>query len=222
MFSASTDINTRMSQCHDFFQGRAVEYIRKDRNTEQNCQNLLDVLRNKLETAVLILDPNEQPNKVFETLNARAEPLKQSELIKNTIMYEGNVIENADRANILWGDEMDHPYYGRENQDGARLDQFFSDWLTSINRSWIAPERASTEFRHYLTAVKNSGQDIGYVTHRMKRAAEICRRVQGSDFPESHPSTTRLLAARTEFFMPVVLWLWSEEREIELGSGRRS
>jgi hypothetical protein len=135
-------------------------------------------------------------------------------------MYEGNVIEDDTLANVLWGTEekeMDHPYYGRENQDGERLDQFFSDWLTSINRNRITSDYTSTEFRHYLTAIKNSGQNIGYITQRMKKSAEIYRRVQTNEFPESRPSTTRLLAARTEFFMPVVLWLWSEEREIELG-----
>ena len=215
MFSVGTDVTSRMSSCHDFFQSRAVSYIRKDQNTQQNCQNLLDVLRHKLETAVLTLDLSEQPNKVFETLNARAERLKESELIKNTVMYEGNVIEDEGRANVLWGDAMDHPYYGRENQEGERLDQFFADWLTSINRNRVVPERTSTEFRHYLTAVKNNGQDIGYISRKMKSAAEICRRVHTNDFPESQPSTTRLLAARTEFFMPVVLWLWSEEIEIE-------
>lgn len=215
MFSVGTDVNSRMSLCHDFFQARAVRYIRKDQNTEQNCQSLLDVLRKKLETAVLTLEPNEQPNKVFETLNARVEPLKQSELIKNTIMYEGNVIESEDRANVLWGEEMDHPYFSRESQEGERLDQFFIDWLTSINRERITPDRAATLFRHHITAVKNRGQDIEYITRQMKQAAEICRRVQTNDFPGSQPSTTRLLAARTEFFMPVILWLWSEEREIE-------
>ena len=217
MFSAGTDVSSMMSLCHDFFQARAVTYIRKNGNREQNCQHLLDVLRDKLETAVLTLEPNEQPNKVFETLNARSEPLKQSELIKNTVMYEGNVIEDEARANVLWGEEMDHPYYGRENQEGVRLDQFFADWLTSIIRSRIAPDRTSTEFRHYLTSVKAGGQDIGNITREMKRAADTCRRVQTNDFPQSQPSTTRLLAARTEFFMPVVLWLWSEEQEIELG-----
>ena len=217
MFSAGTDVNSRMSLCHDFFQARAVRYIRNDQNTELNCRNLLDVLRYKLETAVLILEPNEQPNKVFETLNALAEPLKQSELIKNTIMYEGNVIESEERASILWGEDMDHPYYGRENQEGKQLDQFFIDWLTSINRDRIAPNRSASLFRHHITAVKNTGWDIGFITQRMKQAAGIYRRVKENNFQESQPSTTRLLAANTEFFMPVVLWLWSEEREIELG-----
>lgn len=219
MYSAGTDMNSRMSRCHDFFQTRAVEYIRKCQNREQGCQDLLDVLQHKLETAVLTLESNEQPNKVFETLNARGEPLKQFELIKNTIMYEGNVIEDENRANILWGtreNEMDHPYYGRENQEGERLDRFFADWLTSISRNRVSLDYTSTEFRHHLTAVKNSGLDIGHITRQMKQSAEIWRKVQTNEFPESRPSTTRLLAAQTQFFMPVVLWLWSEEREIEL------
>ena len=83
------------------------------------------MLRLKLETAVLTLNTIEQPNKVFETLNARGEPLTQSELIKNTVMYEGTVIEDEDRADVLWGTEMENSYYSREEQEGRRLDQFF-------------------------------------------------------------------------------------------------
>ena len=171
----------------------------------------------KLETAVLTLNTIEQPNKVFETLNARGEPLSQSELIKNTVMYEGRVIEDEDRANVLWGTEMEHPYYSREEQEGRRLDQFFADWLTSITTSRVHRDRTSTQFRHYLTRVKNDGRNIDYISWKMKRAAGIYRSVQQDEFPESRPSTTRLLAARAEFFMPVVLWLWSEDRELDLG-----
>ena len=217
MHSAGTDVVSAMSRCLDFFQDRAVEFIRRDSNTEENCRNLLNVLKHKLETAVLTLDSIEQPNKVFETLNARGEPLTQSELIKNTVMYEGSVIEDEGRADVLWGAEMEHSYYSREEQEGQRLDQFFSDWLTSIVTSRVAPDRTSTHFRHYLTGVKNNGFNVDYVSRKMKRAADIYRSVQQDQFPESRPSTTRLLAARTEFFMPVVLWLWSEERELEGG-----
>ncbi len=204
--TTGTDVISAMSQCLDFFQARAVEYIRKDPNTEENCRDLLDVLRSKLETAVLTLDTIEQPNKVFETLNARGEPLTQSELIKNTVMYEGTVIEDEDRADVLWGTEMENSYYSREEQEGRRLDQFFADWMTSITTSRVHRGRTSTQFRHYLTRVKNEGRDIDYISWKMKRAAGIYRSVQQDNFPESRPSTTRLLAARAEFFMPVVLW----------------
>ena len=217
MHSAGTDVVSAMSRCLDFFQNEAVDYIRKDSNTEENCRNLLDVLRYKLETAVLTLDSIEQPNKVFETLNARGEPLTQSELIKNTVMYEGNVIEDEAMANVLWGREMEHSYYSREEQGSKRLDQFFADWMTSIFTNVAGSERTSTRFRHYLTRENNNGLDIPQIARKMKRAADIYRRVQLDEFPESRPSTTRLLAARAEFFMPVLLWLWSEERELDVG-----
>lgn len=220
MNSTGTDVNSAMSQCLDFFQGRAVNYIREGSNLddrEENSRHLLDVLRYKLETAVLTLDPMEQPNKVFETLNARGEPLTQSELIKNTVMYEGSVIEDEDKANTLWGREMDHAYYSREDEEEQRLDQFFADWLTSIVTNKVAVDRTSTQFRHYLTRVKNDGFDIDYIARKMKQSADIYRRVRLDEFPESRPSTSRLLVAGTGFFMPVVLWLWSEEREVDRG-----
>ena len=217
MNSTGTDVVSAMSQCLDFFHTKAVEYIRKDSSTEQNVTNLLDVLRYKLETAVLTLDPIEQPNKVFETLNARGEPLRQSELIKNTVMYEGNVVEDEGRAQLLWEREMGHAYYSREEDEGQRLDQFFADWLSSIATSRIPIDRTSTQFRHYLTGAKNNGSDIDDISRKMQRAAEIYRLVRSDQFPETQPSTTRLIAAGTEFFMPVVLWLWAQERHIDLG-----
>ena len=217
MHSAGTDVVNAMSRCLEFFQSRAVQYIRKDSSTEENCRNLLEVLKYKLETAVLTLDSIEQPNKVFETLNARGEPLTQSELIKNTVMYEGNVIEDEEMANVLWGKDMEHSYYSREEEGGRRLDQFFADWLTSIFTNRITPERTSTQFRHHLTRLKNDGHSIRYISNQMQRAANIYLRVQLNEFAESRPSTIRLLAARAEFFMPVVLWLWSYERELDVG-----
>ena len=108
-YSGHTDLNGRIAYCHDFFRTRAVEYLRHSKNPEKACVNLLQALNLKLETAVLTLNSNEQPNKVFETLNARGEPLRQAELIKNTIMYEGNVIENEDLADHLWNRELEHP-----------------------------------------------------------------------------------------------------------------
>ena len=64
---------------------------------------LEEVLTKYLQIAVIDLDEDEKPHIVFETLNARGEPLKQSDLIKNTVMYEADVIDDAEKAKELWG-----------------------------------------------------------------------------------------------------------------------
>ena len=41
-----------------------------------------------------------------------------------TVMYEGTVIEDEDRADVLWGTEMENSYYSREEQEGRRWTSF--------------------------------------------------------------------------------------------------
>ena len=214
-YSGNTDLNGRISYCHDYFRTRAVEYLRHSEDPEEACNNLLHVLNHKLETAVLLLDSNEQPNKVFETLNARGEPLRQAELIKNTIMYEGNVVENEDLAHQLWNQELDHPHFGKE-ENQENLDQFFADWLTSINRRKIAQGRAATEFRNHLHSMKTRGRSIHWVAQTLTEAARIYRQVQEREFRETVPSSNRLLDLRAEALMPLILWLWNKDNEFTL------
>ena len=214
-YSGHTDLNGRIAYCHDFFRTKAVEYLRHSKNPEKACVNLLQALNLKLETAVLTLDSNEQPNKVFETLNARGEPLRQAELIKNTIMYEGNVVENEDLADHLWNRELEHSHFSaEENQE--RLDQFFADFLTAANRRKIATGRAATEFRHHLNSLKSRGLSIKDASDTIAKGARIYRQVQEREFRESIPSSNRLLDVRADSLMPLILWLWSEENELTL------
>lgn len=214
-YSGHTDLSGRIAYCHDFFRGRAVEYLRRSKNPDKACINLLQALNLKLETAVLTLNSNEQPNKVFETLNARGEPLRQAELIKNTIMYEGNVVENETLADYLWNRELEHPHFSSdENQE--RLDQFFADFLTAANRRRITTARAATEFRNHLHSLKTRGLSIEEASDSIAKGAKIYREVQERDFRESIPSSNRLLDVRADSLMPLILWLWSEDNELSL------
>ena len=66
-----TDADSNIADCYAFFNDAIVEYLRKAGDRRERCQNLLDTLEKKMETAALLLNPTEQPNIVFETLNAR-------------------------------------------------------------------------------------------------------------------------------------------------------
>lgn len=212
----STDAVSRMADCHAFFNKSALDYLGVPDGREQRCQNLLDALEFKLETALLTLDPSEQPNVVFETLNARAEPLKPSELVKNTIMYEGRVTEDEERASALWNRQFEDSWWGETTGQDSKLDLFLSDWLTSRLCRRIAPSRVATEFRNYLQVVKASGRNVQYVTDRMNRSAKIYRDIEEHDFSETRPSSERLLNMGVRAILPVTLWLWDADNAVEV------
>ena len=212
----STDAVSRMADCHAFFNKSALDYLGTPDRREQRCQNLLDALEFKLETALLTLDPSEQPNVVFETLNARAEPLKPSELVKNTIMYEGRVTEDEERANTLWNRQFEDSWWRETTGQDSKLDLFLSDWLTSRLCRRIAPSRVATEFRNYLQVARASGRNVQYVTDRMNRAAKVYRDIEENDFRETKPSSERLLSMGLRAVLPVTLWLWDADNGVEV------
>ena len=215
---ASTDDEGVIVDCYDFFNRVAVEYLRGWEDRRVRGQDLLDALERKLETAVLELEASEQPNRVFETLNARAAPLKQFELVKNTIMYEGEVVEDEERAGVLWMPDFDDGYWYQESAGGvSKLDAFLSDWLTAKLERRIATNRISTEFRALLAREKERRHNVGHLTHRLNYAATKYREVDENAFSETLPSSERLLTMRFNMVMPVILWLWDWDSAV----GRR-
>lgn len=214
--SIGTDDEGVIVDCYDFFNRVAVEYLRGWEDRRVRGQNLLDALERKLETAVLELEASEQPNRVFETLNARAAPLKQFELVKNTVMYEGGVVEDEERAGVLWMPDFDDGYWYQESAGGvSKLDAFLSDWLTAKLERRIVANRISTEFRALLAREKERRHNVGHLTHRLNYSAKKYRQVDENAFSETLPSSERLLAMGFNMVMPVILWLWDWDSAVD-------
>lgn len=215
--SIGTDDEGVIVDCYDFFNRVAVDYLRGWEDRRVRGQNLLDALEQKMETAVLELEASEQPNRVFETLNARAAPLKQFELVRNTVMYEGGVVEDEKRAGMLWMPGFDAGYWYQEPGGVSKLDALLSDWLTAKLERRIAVNRISTEFRALLAHEKERRHNVWHLTHRLNYAAIKYREVEENAFNETLPSSERLLAMGFTMVMPVVLWLWDQDSTV----GRR-
>ena len=95
---------TKISSAYKFFKSRVEQWLRDDLQSMEHKSDALEkALKEGLELAVIDLDADEKPHIIFETLNARGEPLKQSDLVKNTVMYEANVIDDASTAMELLG-----------------------------------------------------------------------------------------------------------------------
>lgn len=212
----------RMADCYAFFNESALKYLRDGDSREDRCQYLLNALKFKLETALLTLDPSEQPNVVFETLNARAEPLKPSDLVKNTIMFEGEVVENESKANTLWNSQFEDSWWHQTVGQDSKLDLFLSDWLTARLCRRIAPRRVATEFRNYLQTMKGAGRSVQYVTDRMNIAAKLYRDIEEHKFSETRPSSERLVVMNIRSVLPVILWLWDADNNVSPRERRAS
>ena len=105
------------------------------------------------------MEVDEEPHIIFETLNARGEVLTQSDLVKNTVMYEARVVDEADAAERLWG--MFEDTWWRESSSEGRLeriqlDRLLNHWMMATTLKNVAPNRVASDFRIYLGKISET------------------------------------------------------------------
>lgn len=138
---------TLLFQAHDFFKTQVRSWV-------EGCLHGITPTIKALETAVtrllqmVVIDLSQQddPNVIFETLNARGTPLQQSDLIKNYVLSEN-------REPYLWGD-LDRKWWREEVRQGRlfrpRLDMLLNYWLAMRTGSDVAPSRVFDMYRRYF------------------------------------------------------------------------
>ena len=161
--------------------------------------------------ATIDLDDDEEPHIIFETLNARGETLRQSDLVKNTIMYEAGVVDEANAAQRLWG--MFEDEWWRKNASDPRLDRIQLDrllnhWMMVTTLRNVAHNRVASEFRAYLS--DNPGENIERIAERIRSAGEVYR--NALEFRDSDPhvrgALSRILGdMNIVIVMPLILYL---------------
>ncbi len=98
-----------------------------------------------LQMVVIDLDSQDDPNVIFETLNARGTPLEQSELIRNFVYSEAP-------EDDMWGN-LDDSWWGEEVRQGRlyrpRLDMLLNYWLAMRKASEVSSSKVFDVFRTY-------------------------------------------------------------------------
>ena len=148
-------------QAHEFFQLQIREWLGEvDESTKHKIDALEAAATNMLQIVVIDLDTQEDPNLIFETLNARGTPLEESDLVKNYVLSGGQALE-------LWGN-LDDRWWREEIRQGRirrpRLDMLLNHWLAMRTSTEVASTNVFNAFRTYASA-----QGIGKVMTDVKR-----------------------------------------------------
>ncbi len=159
--------------------------------------------------AVIDLDTEEKPHIIFETLNARGEPLLQSDLIKNTVMYEANIVEEPERARALWGMFEDQWWRG-ETTEGRNvrihLDRFLNYWITMQTGTDVSANRVAAEFRQYI-----EDEDIETTTAQVRNTGLSYRELVQGTVAGMESFLSRMRVMELGVVMPVLLWLCTSD-----------
>ena len=136
-------------QAHEFFQLQVRKWLDGDLGTLERRVDALEAAATALLQMVVIdLSPKDDPNLIFETLNARGTPLEQSDLIKNFVLSR-----EPEWLGDIWG-SLDDPWWRAEVRQGRlfrpRLDTLINYWLAMRTGQEVPPTRVFDVFRSYV------------------------------------------------------------------------
>ena len=136
-------------QAHEFFKLQARKWLQDAAGPiESRIDALEAAATSMLQMVVIDLSPQDDPNLIFETLNARGTRLEQSDLIKNFVLSQ-----ERDRHGDTWGN-LDDGWWRMEARQGRllrpRLDMLLNYWLAMRKGAEVSPLGVFNEFRRYV------------------------------------------------------------------------
>ena len=198
---------------YEYFQGEVSNWLTSDaEDTNEKADALFKAITQYLKFASVILDTGEKPHFIFEILNTRGESLKQGDLIKNTLMYEADVVDDAQKARQLWG-MFDADWWrtgdGRGRDPQIHLDRFLNYWMIMTVGENITIPRTASEFRSYMDDQK--GPAVDDVAADIRSAGVVYRNIVEKRLPGIEESLKRIEAMEIGVVMPPLLWLFTQE-----------
>ena len=136
-------------QAHEFFQLQVRKWLDDAAGPiESKIDALEAAATSMLQMVVIDLSPQDDPNLIFETLNARGTPLEQSDLIKNFVLSR-----ERDWQDEIWGN-LDDGWWRIEVRQGRlfrpRLDMLLNYWLAMRTGLEVSPSKVFDVFRSYV------------------------------------------------------------------------
>ncbi|RYH00361.1 MAG: DUF262 domain-containing protein [Alphaproteobacteria bacterium] len=176
---------SRMADAYRFFKRAALEWLGGDR-APQRALSFASALKDHLRLVVLDLDENDEPQAIFETLNAHGTPLLPADLMKNWLLWkageQGLVPEEL--YSSYWSEfDRDHEYWRKNVGTGhaarPRVDTFLQNWLTTTTLEAISPKHLYDRFLAFANKPENA--DIAALMGDICQNATLYRKIDAPD-----------------------------------------
>lgn len=212
--STETDSTSPIVKAHEYFRCQAEQWLRQFKDkTEDKRHDAADSLdaavRDRLQLVIIDLGNADNPHVIFETLNARGTPLRQSDMIKNMVLHKairrdsGN--EATEEASRLWPFDRDRWWrkaVGRGLQRRPRIDVFLNHWLTLRRGAETKPYAEFDEFRRYA-----SGKGIRKVAKDLRKTGRTYHQVEDFERLDIKRFVQRRDVMGVGVVTPLLLWL---------------
>jgi hypothetical protein len=155
----SADLTTsRIAQAHQFFVTHISDWAEAHGDPHISAQRLnalVRVLRDHLKIVVIDLEPGDNAQVIFETLNHRGSRLLAADLVKN-LVFQIAQSQNADVEGLYrtYWKPLDSDYWRQLVAQGRRsrprIDVFLNYWLTMKLLREVPADRVFADFRDHI------------------------------------------------------------------------
>jgi len=155
----------RMGEAYWFFRQKYSDHLSTENSGEQALA-LASALKDHLRLIVLDLDASDEPQAIFETLNAHGTPLLPTDLIKNWLLWEASrqKLDLAVLYDKFWRIfDHNHEYWRKRVGVGhaarARVDTFLQNWLTKETLEVVSTKHLYDRFLRHTKVLSEAAVD---------------------------------------------------------------
>ena len=170
LIDKSADSGTQtMHEAYGYFKNKIEDYVDRD---EQKTRRLFRSIQRDFGFVQILLGSNDEPEKIFESLNARGKPLLQFDLLRNNLFLRARIEEDRDRLYRDYWNHFETPYWETERTVArtkiALSELFFQHFVMAK----LGAENVTPLFNVYQRnlAVNNG---IEYELSELKRYSEV-------------------------------------------------
>lgn len=215
------DPDNTIHEAYAYFAKAVREWVHAEDPSDEQLQERYAALRvtlsNLLQVVSINLEPGDNAQVIFETLNARGTPLLATDLVKNALFHRAQRAgADVDELNSsVWEPEFNREYWGERIVQGRlrrpRVELFLMHWLTMRLRRTVAATELFAEFRANVLDRPN-GADVETLIRELCRDASVMRHFD--ELPSGTPEARffrRLEILETSTVIPVALLLYRSE-----------
>ena len=158
----------KMVDAYLFFESSLRDFIMEgtDHQPEERIQAVFNALQNSLQLVSIELETKDDPQVIFETLNARGEPLLSSDLLRNFIFLRAKRQDLS--ADTLYDTYWQH-FDVQPAEDGNTATPF---WKVEEQQGRLVRPRLDLFIQHFLSVKTGREVNVGRLFHDYKRWIE--------------------------------------------------
>jgi hypothetical protein len=216
----SSVVPSRLAEAHEYFSGAIGAWLGSSTSTSASAHLLVTAITSQLELVSIRLDPNEDAQAIFETLNARGVPLSAADLIKNFVFqnHPGTDSEVEAAYHRHWA-ELETPWWITSVTAGRathpRASWFLWHWLRARKLEDFPIRELFFQFKDYANSDTTS---LDQLLPEIRAAADRYRAViEGSQKSDGVLSRAQWFSYRvgtldSEVMRPLLIWLDEKEQ----------